>query len=280
VQLGDFGYWRGHGEPGRYLRGLQRQLHRAGRWLLWIDGNHECHPDLRARYPWQETPRASGVTPLTDRIFYAHRGARWTWRGRQWGALGGAVSEDVNARIPGAEWWPEESITVAETERLLAGCPRLGHLGPTLDILLTHDVPAGIQTVSRFVLAPQLACRVAAHRQLLAQVVAAVRPRLLVHGHLHLRHSTQLRLPDGSTVAVEGLASDDQRDPRAWAVLDLTTPPYTPTSELAERTAWFAPATSARRPRAGYSSAAPPRSATRDGRPPDRPDPTTGLAES
>ena len=169
VQVGDFGYWRGHGEPGRYLRALQRQLRRAGRWLLWIDGNHECHPDLRARYPWQESPQASGVTPLTDRIFYAHRGARWTWRGRRWAALGGAVSEDVDTRIPGVEWWPEETITIAETQRLLTGCPRLGHVGPTVDVLLTHDVPAGIKTASRFLLSPQLAARVAAHRQLLGE---------------------------------------------------------------------------------------------------------------
>ena len=240
VQVGDFGYWRGHGEPGRYLRALQRQLRRAGRWLLWIDGNHECHPDLRARYPWQESPQASGITPLTDRIFYAHRGARWTWRGRRWAALGGAVSEDVDTRIPGVEWWPEETITIAETQRLLTGCPRLGHVGPTVDVLLTHDVPAGIKTASRFLLSPQLAARVAAHRQLLGEAVTAVQPRLLVHGHLHLRHSAQLPLPGGSAVAVEGLASDDQRDPRSWAVLDLTTPPYAPTPDPTGPTAWFA----------------------------------------
>ena len=78
-----------------------------------------------------------------------------------------------------------------------------------------------------------------------------MQPRLLVHGHLHLRHSAQLLLPGRSAVAVEGLGSDDQRDSRSWAVLDLTHPPYAPTPDPTGPTAWFAPIT----PRRGANRA-------------------------
>jgi hypothetical protein len=48
---------------------------------------------------------------LAGRIWHLPRGHRWRWHGRDWLALGGAVSLDRGVRTAGVNWWPEEEIT-------------------------------------------------------------------------------------------------------------------------------------------------------------------------
>ena len=52
-------------------------------------------------------------------------------------------------------WYLRFGLSYRDVEELLAergievdhvtGCPRLGHVGPTVDVLLTHAAPAGIR---------------------------------------------------------------------------------------------------------------------------------------
>jgi hypothetical protein len=48
VHLGDFGVWPGTSGQ-RYLRAVQDALEAAGIWLVFVDGNHDDHWQLRER---------------------------------------------------------------------------------------------------------------------------------------------------------------------------------------------------------------------------------------
>lgn len=130
------------------------------------------------------------------------------------GALGGAFSIDWRLRTPGRSWWPEEVTTEADVE-LLGDAP--------LEVLLCHDAPAGFP--ANHPIRVDVADEARSHevRVLLARAVAATRPRLVIHGHWHRRHSTALSLQSGDVTQVEGLASDNEGDQRSWGVLALPT---------------------------------------------------------
>src|SRR6516225_8423012 len=107
VHLGDFGIWPGPG--GReYLSRLDAALTAAGAVLSFVDGNHEDFAQLARLRPGPD-----GRAQVTERIWHLPRGHRWRWHGRDWLALGGAVSLDRAVRTAGADWWPEEEITLA-----------------------------------------------------------------------------------------------------------------------------------------------------------------------
>ena len=190
VQVGDFGVgWRG---SDRFLDALEARLAAAGVHLYWLDGNHDHLTD-----------------DYTDRphITYLPRGTRWTWWGQTWMALGGATSIDRLSRMPGTEWWPEEALTDGDVEY----ASRPGHV----DVLVCHDAPYGAN-VPGVGLGPPRPCEwpletqleSCEHRLKLRKVVDAVRPKLVIHGHMHRRYSDMLHL-DGRDVLIEGLDCDD-----------------------------------------------------------------------
>ena len=210
VQLGDFGYWRDEPSTRKYLRRLESLLPELDMTLYWVDGNHEDHVRLLKQ------PLASdGTRPISDHIVHLPRGFRWMWRDadgidRTWLALGGAVSLDRWHRTPGRSWWPEEEITPT-TWRLRSRrtCGRHGHpRRPTR----SRDSRA---EDSDWWPAASLA-DAARHRGRLAQVVDAVRPSELWHGHYHVRYDSALVIdptfltPAGPDVTqVHGLNRDD-----------------------------------------------------------------------
>lgn len=145
-------------------------------------GNHE---------PWHTiTPlldvhpgsavRVSGLTWLLPRP------ARLTIGGRSVVSLGGAASVDRLWRINGAGWWPEESITDEDVAAAIAGGPA--------DLMLTHESPArtpvkAVREVLRsnpMGFPDETLAESAQSRERVAQVWDAVRPELLMHGHMHV----------------------------------------------------------------------------------------------
>jgi hypothetical protein len=145
-------------------------------------GNHE---------PWSE------ISPLLD----AHPGAavrvsEITWLlprparirigDRDILSLGGATSVDREWRTEGYDWWPDEEITDAHVAAAIAGGPA--------DIMITHESPArtpirAVREVLRvnphgFPETARLASAVSRAR--VSEVWDAVRPPLLMHGHMHL----------------------------------------------------------------------------------------------
>lgn len=130
LQCGDFGWWPALecSRPVLYGRQSSWLLHGVkpgNATVLWCDGNHEDHWNLRdcglmASYPgvyWM--PRGS-VYELPD--------------GRVVMFIGGADSIDKNHRRVGVDWFPEEVIWANDIEYILA------HKGP-VDIVISHTAP-------------------------------------------------------------------------------------------------------------------------------------------
>lgn len=210
VHCGDFGFWPGPAGE-RYLRKLDRLLERSGAVLWFVDGNHDWHPGL------EKLPRTrEGLGWAGDRIFHLPRGHRWTWHGRTWLALGGAVSLDRVIRTEGKDWWPEEDITVDQAAAV-------SQAGPA-DVMVTHECPAGVHHEFGPPPAwwdPADMDRSDANRARLRSVVDSARPTHLIHGHLHIGYTRPLDAGWG-TVEVTGLDCDGS-DHGNWAVLNVAT---------------------------------------------------------
>jgi hypothetical protein len=197
IQLGDFSVWPG--EAGaEFLNAVSAALLRGGTSLLFVDGNHEDHPQLLG-YPI----RADGLRVVRPRLYHLPRGFRWRWHGAEWLALGGAHSIDRGTRTPGQTWWPGETITGEQARSAASG---------RADYMVTHDCPAGISMPGIRDPEPgqpedlyrELVLE-ARQREQLLEVVRAVRPKRLLHGHYHVRHDAVLDLGD-RTCAITGLA--------------------------------------------------------------------------
>jgi hypothetical protein len=224
LHLGDFGIWPGD-EP--YLAALSAALAETDAELWFIDGNHEQFPKLTlAMEGWD----GSGPLEYRERIFYLPRGFRWAWHGRSWLALGGAASVDrrglvrrwtnqfepsmVPNRTAGVDWWPEERITREQANAVIAAGPA--------DVMVTHDCPS--EVVHAFPDRPrwwsdQDLKESDEHRELLQEVVDAVRPSHLMHGHLHMLYARPVKFSYG-TCEVTGL--DCNGKDGNWVPLDIT----------------------------------------------------------
>lgn len=219
LHAGDFGVWPGH--TGRaYLDAVSAALARVNGTLRFVDGNHEDHNRLvlyLAGDPHRDRPiQMQGSPDAPWRCWWLPRGARWTWHGRTWLALGGAVSVDRAHRRPGRDWWPREQIDADDITVATSGGPA--------DVMLTHDCPAAVPlklpVPSRSWAQIDLD-EAQLHRQRLQHVVDVVRPSHLIHGHYHpYYHRTTVEMAHGP-VEVTGLDCDDTLSGGNYAVLNV-----------------------------------------------------------
>jgi predicted phosphodiesterase len=162
-------------EPGGFTAQLDQGLEKLGLVLIFADGNHDVHPRLRS------LPRnVDGFGVISDRLLYAPRGHRWSLGGVRFGALGGAYSIDRYRGTEGLDWFVEET-TVPEDVETLGADP--------LDVLITHDVPAGIDVETMFVLPESIERESYMVRSLLRDAVRATEPKLVFSGHWHQRRT-------------------------------------------------------------------------------------------
>lgn len=217
VQLGDFGLWPGY-EGARYLTELNTLASDLGVLIAWVDGNHEDFTQLAA------TPVSEdGLQWQDSHIAHVPRGARWTWHGIRFAALGGATSLDRARRKLGTSWWIEESVNDNDLAVLAAG--------GDCDVLLTHDCPAGVDIpgIGHRDIAAAVRSgwplaeleRAWDHRDRMLEAVRSVRPTHLWHGHYHLRYSAAATLHDRGDTQVEGLSWDGEALTQRIAVVDL-----------------------------------------------------------
>lgn len=209
-QVGDFGLWPGQGGAS-YLKALNRNLVAMGIELYWLDGNHEWHDKLdrmRAKYGTDAPIRTDW-----DSIKYLPRGYRWNIGETSFMAVGGAVSIDKERRLEteatygkaGKCWWPQEQLREDEAE--------LFAKSGDVDIVLCHDCPADV--VHDWMMIPngnyKLLNESHSHRVRLQSVIDGVKPKWVIHGHLHYPYHKLVSMSHGE-VHVVGLNMESDND--------------------------------------------------------------------
>jgi calcineurin-like phosphoesterase family protein len=213
-QLGDFGYWEHYPQGVQYLEYCSAVLSVLNLRCIFLDGNHENHPLLWAKYgpaAREHTVSPEGFWRVRERLHYAPRGHRWSWEGIRFLALGGAYSIDEKMRTPGKSWWATELITDREVE--------VASAGGKVDVMLSHDAPWGVSI-------PSLERAIERHgaevyplsrqnREQVSRVVDVVQPHWLIHGHYHDRYTDHYQ-----STGIVGLGADFNPLEEAVLVLD------------------------------------------------------------
>lgn len=208
VHVGDFGLW-----DEAFFRSVDYWAERTGiERILVVDGNHEHHGKLRATF--EQHP--GGAVRLSTTIWALPRGYRFGIGGRDCIAFGGAASVDYLDRVPQRDWWPEEAPTDEDVKRAIEGGPA--------DVMFTHEAVdgSGVGQVEEILAGNPLGWPAAAleysqiSRRRVSEVWQATRPRVLLHGHIHVR-GTGHPAPD---MRVESLAADTE--PGNLVRLDLS----------------------------------------------------------
>lgn len=180
IVLGDFGLWPGPAGK-KFLDDLKELCAEDGITWEWLDGNHEDHTQIQ-----QWVREEGGYTrpyKLSDHVHYLPRGYRFEIDGCRFMTLGGAWSIDQEHRLPYITWWPEEQITQADVRRALDS-------DEPIDILLTHDMPADREAVLS--LGFRMSSGGEGNRRAISEVMYALKPKLLAHGHMHVRASCRV----------------------------------------------------------------------------------------
>jgi hypothetical protein len=134
-----------HVQRARYEDKLNRCLLEFGITLIVSGGNHD-NWDTLEKLPVEE----DGLATFRSNIRVLPGGGRTQIGGLVVGALGGAFSVDQELRTEGKDWWSNEEPTPKEAQKLIADGP--------VDVLITHDAPAGVPLKSEFNLPPK-SCR-------------------------------------------------------------------------------------------------------------------------
>lgn len=186
VHVGDLGVGPWPGDRGApFEHRLNRICAKNNVDIYVIPGNHENWATIE-----RLEPRADGWLQLREHVLVAPGGLRWTWAGVDFGGLGGAFSVDFQHRVAGKDWWP--GLEEVRREHL----ERLG--SEPLDVLVTHDVPAGVDLFRAFPVGPETAACAQVSRDLLAEAVQRTAPELILSGHWHERRTAYLPLMDGA----------------------------------------------------------------------------------
>lgn len=215
-QVGDFG-WLPHRSFGEeFIAHVAETLDNYNLVATFNDGNHDNFDSLWA----SEWPIVDGFYRLQPRLFYAPRGLRWLWRGIRFMSLGGAYSMDKHMRLraearaglPRFHYWPQEVITQGDMYRAIGP-------GGHVDIMFTHDCPFGVVIPNFATFARRKESY--QNRMALREVVCAVKPKRLYHGHLHYRYQSTLIVDEENVNChIEGLGMNGQVE-KSWTVLDL-----------------------------------------------------------
>lgn len=185
IHVGDFGLFNDQS----FFRELDRLAKRAGvERILVTPGNHESWARLVALF--DAHPRKA--IRLSEVVWVLPRGFRFQIGDRKFVSLGGAPSIDRGYRKEGVDWWPEEMITDGDVARTIEG--------GWADVMIAHDTVdgSGVAEVERILSRPPLGMTdaLAAYldlgRERLTRTWRAVGPRLLFHGHYHVRGTGNL----------------------------------------------------------------------------------------
>lgn len=178
VQVGDFGFWVSDSNTRHYLKIVKNTAKNFGVHFYWLDGNHEDH-----------SRRQEFSDYNTEWFTYLPRGHRWTWWGKRFMSVGGAVSVDKHMRTQNKSWWPEETLTDDE----VAYCCR--NDGTPVDVVFAHDCASGVAIPGMTVKEglgrgwPHSALMESEqHRGKLLTIWENIHPQKWFHGHYHVSY--------------------------------------------------------------------------------------------
>lgn len=219
LQVGDFGFWLHRSDDVRSLRKISKVLDEAGVDLFFIEGNHDDYSKL-----WgYKHPMRDGWPTIGERIYFIPRGTRWTWQGKRFLAVGGAVSVDRSSRLrheaksgkPHTKWWPQEALTEEQADLFAAG--------GEADIVISHDAPLGASIDGTDIIDGKNDPETTDNRRRLRRIIDAAGPELIIHGHYHQRYSGEYpSYPLGRSIAVEGLGMNGMGE-KSFLILDAAT---------------------------------------------------------
>lgn len=194
IQVGDFGYFPKEDkyDPAQHIKPQKSHIE-------WIDGNHEDHEALRD---------AGNSFCLVDKdtlgtVYYRQRGSDGFLDGTAIMYMGGAESYDKPSLTPGFDWFPEETITIADIERAL-------DTGIQPDIVVSHTCPE----CALHIAAPHPYIQPGPSERALTQLFKHINPKLWVFGHWH-KPSTK-RIGDTQFLSLGKLG-----DSGGWKALDI-----------------------------------------------------------
>lgn len=116
LQVGDFGYW-GDEKENPIINPTTN--------IYWCKGNHENHEFLKNLTNNEIVPN----------VFYMKIGTILNINGFNILFIGGSESIDEKQRVPGWDWFPNESITQYEVEEIL-------DINTKIDMVISHTCPS------------------------------------------------------------------------------------------------------------------------------------------
>lgn len=171
VQLGDFGCYPRLPEFKSFLDSVSSLACNIGIPVFFVDGNHDDHEFLAHH---EQHTRFVEVVPS---IYWCPRGHRWSWDDVRFASLGGGYSIDRHRRRIGLDCHPSlECISHRDYDSLL---------DHSCDVLLTHDGPDIVPFDLKHSYPDDTA-----NRKVLTQVMTAMSPTVMLHGHHHVWHVT------------------------------------------------------------------------------------------
>lgn len=219
-QVGDFGFRPEKPWGKEFLAMLKVEMPSKNYNFCWIDGNHENFDWLQeigafnASWPTDINTRFTAKGDQKGQVIYVPRGFVWEWGGKKFGSLGGAYSPDKSKRSPHVDYWPQETIQDWQVKQFIEG---IKINDDYLDVLLTHDCPAGIHIAGENDGWAREFPATYVNRRRIKTIVDYAMPKLIVHGHYHTRYHTEVG-PADAPIRVEGLNCDDNRN--GMALLD------------------------------------------------------------
>lgn len=220
--LGDFGWWPKD-------KGGRKFIEKIGKLdfpIYFLAGNHEDWEDLEK---YQEYPdyNEEGFIEVAPNILYTPTGFRWEWDGVKFLSVGGAYSIDRKYRVKFISWFPQEIITIEDMDKALVTDLDLTH---NVDVILSHDAPAGVDMAMEFAMLYggakyfDLDAGTGLNMNRLRTICDWWKPSRLYHGHWHLRYTQHHQFYDSSSkenydIMVTGL-NCNQTGGEAFTVLD------------------------------------------------------------
>lgn len=176
--VGDFGMWPGRGGIA-FLDDCNEAAREYGIDIYALPGNHEDHDQWNA---WLDSPHAvkdgDKFTFVRSHVRISPKVHGWKWNNKRFYICGGAVSIDKKLRRLGESYWPNETFS----EENLRSVQK--YAGPDIDYLFTHDASDHTNWGFHLVADPDSQ----QNRRRIDKAIAALRPRMQFHGHMHARY--------------------------------------------------------------------------------------------